>query len=170
VALTPKDREQQGELAKLLALTDNISEQYLHRATDEMYIYQPFLLSMLLGYKLDTKDAELDEIVKIFLLIWEIFKDKRNIRTVKLTEQCFEQAHDKNIALLKYLDGEGSDKVRGELVSNDLKGLGSKGLFATILAKFHTKSALVRMNMEKRGIILVGIKSLIEALEGISRR
>lgn len=170
MALTPNDSEQHGEIAKLLSLTDNIDEQYLHQATDEIYVYQPFLLSMFLGYKLDTTDAELDEILKIWLLIWEFFKEKRNIRTVKLTEQCFEQAQSKNVAFLKYLHEKGSDEVMEERVSNNLKELGSKSLFATILAKFHTKPALVRMDVEKKGIILLGIKSLVEALEGITLR
>jgi hypothetical protein len=169
MALTPNDSEQHGEIAKLLSLTDNVDEQYLHQATDEIYVYQPFLLSMFLGYKLDTTDAELDEILKIWLLIWEFFKEKRNIRTVKLTEQCFEQAQSKNVAFLKYLHGKGSE-VMEEPASNNLKELGSKSLFAIILAKFHTKPALVRMDMEKKGITLVGIKSLVEALEGITLR
>jgi hypothetical protein len=170
MGLTPNDREQHGEIAKLLSLTDNVDDQYLHRATDEIYVYQPFLLSMFLGYKLDTSDAELDEILKIWLLIWEFFKEKRNIRTIKLTEQCFEQAQSKNVAFLRYLHEKGNDEVMEERVSNNLKELGSKSLFATILANFHTKPALVRMDMEKKGIILVGIKSLVEALEGITLR
>jgi hypothetical protein len=168
--LTPNDRKQHGEIAKLLSLTDNVDEQYLHRATDEIYVYQPFLLSMFLGYRLDTTDAELDEILKIWLLIWEFFREKRNIRTVKLTEQCFEQAQSKNVAFLRYLHEKGSDEVMEECVSNNFKELGSKSLFAVILAKFHTKPALVGMDMEKKGIILVGIKSLVEALEGITLR
>lgn len=169
MGLTPNDREQHGEIAKLLSLTDNVDDQYLHRATDEIYVYQPFLLSMFLGYKLDTSDAELDEILKIWLLIWEFFKEKRNIRTIKLTEQCFEQAQSKNVAFLRYLHEKGNDEVMEERVSNN-KELGSKSLFATILVNFHTKPALVRMDMEKKGIILVGIKSLVEALEGITLR
>lgn len=69
--------------------------------------------------------------------------------------------------MLKYYEGEQGQKASMELISNDLKNLKSKSLFGGIVFQFFEKASLSEMENEDRGIILVGMKTLIECFEEI---
>jgi hypothetical protein len=47
--------------------------------------------------------------------------------------------------------------------------LSSKALLAGIFLRFNTQYALTRIKTETKGILLIGIKSLIESLEEIGK-
>jgi hypothetical protein len=125
------------------------------------------LLSLLLGYHHDLITRELDEIIKVYLIIWEYFKDKRNIKKRQLTEIQFEEAQKINIDFFKYLDAEKSKEDFINTISLDLENIKSKALIAGILFRFNTTPILSNIKGDLKGILLVGIKSLIECFEEI---
>ncbi len=148
---------------------DYIDEAYVQRVSDDIFIHQPFMLSMFLGYRLDANDAELGEIMKLFFLIWESFKDENNIRTTRLTEEFYTQLHDRNVEFLKQL--ERSREWKERMINDDLQvlNLRSKRLLASVLMAFYTKPALHEMTPEKKAATIVGLKTLIQSLEAVTR-
>ncbi|WP_020530993.1 hypothetical protein [Flexithrix dorotheae] len=165
--LTKNDFKDIPQLSALIKAVDNIDAEYANRVSDEIYKYQPFFLSVLLGYRLDTKPEELDELMRVYFMIWEYFKSKPYVKTKKITEAFFERAEKKHIDMLKYSEGEPNESARKKVFSNDLENLQSKGLWTAVLLKFEDREALLKMEKESKVIILIGIKSFIECFENL---
>lgn len=159
-----KESQQVGQLIKKIELID---EKYVNRESDIIYQKQPFLISLMLGYRFDLKELELEEIMKIIFLIWEFFKNNSQIQQTKVSESQFMKIEKRNIYMLKYFEGEQGKNAKMEFISNNLENLKSKSLFAGIIFQFNEKTALLNMKNETRGIVLVGLKSLIECFEEI---
>ena len=163
--ISGSDKEESLKISQLIKKIDLIDKEYVNRESDVISQKQPFLISLILGYSHDLKGHELEEIVKIIFLIWEYFKDFKQINKSKISESQFERIHQRNIHLLKYFKGEQSENAKSELVDSDLKRLNSKSLFAGVFFQFNHKEALLEMRSEDRGIVLIGLKSLIECFE-----
>jgi hypothetical protein len=164
---THKDFEETSKLANNLSRIDNIDSNYVNAVSDEIFNKQPFFLSVLLGYRFDTSLPELEEIMKIYFLIWEYFKDNKRIQAIKLTENHFEKIQQRNIKMLNYAAGEPCSVNVMEIYSTDLQNFQSKALFTTVLFRFNTRAVLLSMDKRKRGIIILGMKSFIECFETI---
>jgi hypothetical protein len=120
-----------------------------------------------LGYRFDTSAEELEEIMKVYFLIWEYFKNNERVQTKKLTETDFERIQKRNIGMLDYATGEtGWEETKG-IYSADIQNLKSKALLAAVFFRFNTRAALLKMDTERKGIILIGIKSFIECFENV---
>lgn len=154
-------------LAKVQIKIDNIDAEYVNLISDEIFQKQPFFLTVLLGYRLDTTALELEEIMKIYFLIWEYFRTNKKVQTIKVTEDHFQTIQDKNIAMLQYADGELNDVEKMKIYFSDLDNLKSKALFTAVLYRYIERPVLVKMDDRKRTIILIGIKSFIECFETI---
>jgi hypothetical protein len=154
-----------GEIDKLVRALDRIGPEYVSTVLAEIYERQPFFLTVLLGYRFDTSPEELDEIMRVYFLIWEYFKDS-NVRTKKVNEEHFDIVQRRHIQMFKYAEGESDDSKR-LLYSDDWNGLRSKALVAAIVLQFKERAVLAKMDGEKKVIILVGIKSFIECFEGL---
>ncbi len=163
---TQQDFDEIDTLAKLTKKIDNINATYVNTVSDDIYKKQPFLLSILLGYHNDVTPLELEELMKIYFLIWEYFKDNKNIQTKKLTEQLFEDYHNRNIQMLRYIDSEDLDQ-QTIVYKQELQNLKSKALMTAILYRLNSRSGLIEMNSQTKGIILIGIKAFIECFETI---
>jgi hypothetical protein len=160
-----KDFEETSKLAATIRRIENIDANYVNLVSDEIVAKQPFFLSVLIGYRMVTSPEELDEILKIYFLIWEYFKDNKGVQANKLTESYFEEVQQRNIEMLKCSIGEPTGKERLEIYAADLQNLQSKALLTAVLYRFNTKPVLLKMIDKKKGIILIGIKSLIECFE-----
>ena len=165
--VTKKDMHEVSAIAKLLKEMDSMEPQYITSTSEQMEQYQPFMLSMLLGYNFDMRTEEVEEIMKIYFLIWEYFKSKKNIKKRELTEFQFEKAQKRNIDFFKYLDGETSEQDFNNTTSLDLGNLQSKALLTGVLLRFDTIPILLNMNGDMKGMVMIGIKSLIECFEEI---
>lgn len=110
VNFSDTDFEETKELGKLLAKIDSITLTYAKASSQEMSQYQPFLISILLGYQFDLSVPQVDEVLKIYLLMWEYFKDKKNTKKFPITQEQFEQAGRRNRDFLHYLEGETTAK------------------------------------------------------------
>lgn len=165
--LTEEDKNESLRVGQLIKKFELIDKEYVDKESDIIFKKQPFLISLLLGYHDDLKELELEEIMRIIFLIWEFFKYHNQINQTKISESQFSRIQQRNIYMLKYYEGEQGQKASMELISNDLKNLKSKSLFGGIVFQFFEKTPLLEMEIEDRGIILIGLKSLIECFEEI---
>lgn len=102
-----------------------------------------------------------------YVIITQLIKKVEQIEHKKISETQFERIQQRNVYMLKYYEGEKGKNAKMNVVAADLMHLKSKSLFTGILFQFYYKSVLININEENRGIILVGLKSLIECFEEI---
>ena len=60
--ISEHDKIEVSRISEIVLKIDHIDIEYVNSITDEINQYQPFLLSMLLGYQLDLKPKELEEL------------------------------------------------------------------------------------------------------------
>ncbi len=168
--ISKEDKKESLIVGQLIKKIELIDEKYVNEESDIISQKQPFLISLILGYRFDLKPFELEEIMKVLFLIWEFFNKHRQTEIAKITESQFIRIQQRNIHMLKYFEGEQSRKSKLEVISADLENLNSKALFTGVIFQFNQKVALLNMKNETRGIILVGLKSLIECFEEITLR
>ena len=144
---------------------DNINGSTAEKIMDDIYLPQPFFLSALLGFNFDISKVEHEEIIKIYLLIWEYFKINPKVQSVKITQKSFEDRCIKNTQMFKYVEGEQNKSAKKVIYANDLQKVKSKALLTMIILRFNTQPLLKDMNPEIRGMIMIGIKSFIECFE-----
>jgi len=164
---TQNDFNESIELTELIRKIDMMDAPYVNTVTDDIYAKQPFFLTVLLGYRLDVFTEELEELMKIYFLIWEYFKSNQHVQTRKVNQAYFEKIQTRNLQMLKYSEGELSQKDKLKVFAPDLQNLKSKSLLAAILFRFNNRLVLSKMNVQKKGLILIGIKSFIECFETI---
>jgi hypothetical protein len=121
-----------SEMAALMNKIDNIGPEYVNTVSAEMFQYQPFFLTVLLGYGTDVSLEELEEITKIYFLSWEYFGKNPGVRVKQVTEKDFEEAQLRHIKMLKYAEGE-SPSSRIELYLNNWDYVKSKSLVAMLV-------------------------------------
>lgn len=164
---TQNDFTETGILAGSIKKIDQIDSDYVSFISDEIFRCQPFFLTVLLGHRIDVSMEELDEIIKIYFLVWEYFRLKPNIQTKKVTEPNFNKILNRNIQMLKYSEGESEEKNKLEIFSYDLQNLKSKSLMSSVFFRFNERPTLKNMEIQKKGSIMIGIKSFIECFETI---
>ena len=157
--ITQNDLKEVIELTGLQKKIDNIDAEYVNLISDEIFQKQPFYMTVLLGYRIDTTPEELEEIMKIYFLIWEYFRLNKNVQTKKVTETNFETIQRKHLEMLHYADGEPGQLGKMEVYSSDLQNLRSKALLTAVLFRYNNRPVLLKMDEFKKGIILVGIKT-----------
>ena len=165
--ITQNDLNEVTVLTEIVKKIDHINAEYVNKISDEIFQRQPFFLTVLLGYRHDTTPIELEEIMKIYFLIWEYLKPNNNVQTKKVTEAYFEKVQHKNIEMFQYAEGEPGHSEKMQVYSSDLDNLRSKALLAVVLFRFNDRQVLLKMNEVKRGSILIGIKSFINCFETI---
>lgn len=165
--ITDKEAQEVKEVSALSDIVNNIDVAYINAATDEMYKHQPFVLSLLLGYRVDLQPDEFEEIGKVIFLIWEYFKKRSKVKARQISEVQFNAKQDQLISMLKYIEGAKNSTKGKRIVIDDFKNLTSTALFAGVLVRFDTREPLHSMNKEKRAILLAGMKSLIECFESL---
>ena len=166
--ISKEDKKESLRVGQLIKKIELIDETYVNEESDKISQKQPFLFSLILGYRFDLKPLELEEIMKVIFLIWEFFKKHPQTEIAKITETQFMRIQQRNVYMLKYFEGEQSRNSKLEVISADLENLNSKSLFTGVIFQFNQKAALLNMKNETLGIILVGLKSLIECFEEIT--
>jgi hypothetical protein len=138
---------------------------YVNSISDELFRCQPFFLTVLPGYRIDMSMEELEEIIKIYFLVWEYSRLKPTIQTNQVTESNFNKILEKNIKMLKYSEGETKEKDKSEIFAYDLQNLKSKALITSVFFRFNERPVLLKMDIQKKGSIMIDIKSFIECFE-----
>ena len=164
---TPNDFNEIKILAESIREIDQIDADYVNSVSDEIFKLQPFFLTVLRGYRFDVSNDELEEIMKIYFLVWEYFRLNPNVQTKRVTESYFTKIQKRNIEMLRYSEGELKENYKSEIYSYDLQNLKSKSLLTGIFFRFNERPTLLKMDIENKGAIMIGIKSFIECFETI---
>lgn len=165
---TNTDLEETKKVAEIIKFCDTADLKTLEQVADQIYRYQPFVISIFLGYKDEVDIYQHDEILRILIIIWSFFKDRKNVKSTQITEKQFEARQRKNVAFLKYLQGE-PRQAQPQTTADNLGALKSKALFTAVLFKLKEGPALKEVDAELSPIILLGMKSLIESFEELSK-
>ena len=165
--LTQQDIADVKQLVNLESKINKISGEEVNLITDEIFQKQPFFLTVLLGFRFDIELEEMEEIIKIYLLIWEYFRTSKKVQTIKVTQEHFETTQAKFFSMLQYIEGEPREVNKSRIYEADFNKLKSKVLFAVVLKRFTTSPILEKMDGRNKGIILMGIKSFIVCFETV---
>jgi hypothetical protein len=163
--MAQNDQRETKQLAEIIAIVDSMDAEYVNAISDEIFKKQPFFLTVLLGYRFDVGPLELEEIMRLYFMVWEYFRLKGNLPTKKIGEKDFEKVQNRHIKMFKYTKREASVSDRMDVYSNDLENIKSQSLFAAILLRFNTRLNLIEMDKETKLATLVGLKSFIECFE-----
>lgn len=163
--ITTQDYAQIQSVNPISEKLDKIDEKYILHEGELIVHHQPFFMSLIIGYNVDFKPTELDEIMKLILMIWEYFKEENKFSYKKVTESQFQKMQKRNINLLSYLEGENGAKEKELVIESDLGQLKSKALFTGILFRINAKAGFQSVRIMNKGMILIGMKSLIECME-----
>ncbi len=169
IKFTQHDFNETKMLAESIMKTDLIDSDYVITTSDEIFKIQPFFHSALLGHQHDVTMEEFEEIMKIYFLVWEFFKSHPNLQIKQVTESCFNKTQKKNIEMLRYSQDEPKENDKPEIYSSDLQNLKSKSLMAAIFFRFKERPTLLNMDIEKKGAIMIGIKSFIECFDDLTK-
>ncbi len=83
---TNKDFRETEQMAEFIKFCDTADMRTLEQISDEIYRYQPFLISLFLGYKDDIDAFQHDEFLRILIIIWLFFRDHQSVKQTKITE------------------------------------------------------------------------------------
>ena len=140
---------------------------YANKVTDEIYKYQPFILSVLLGYKMDFQLEELAPLVKLYLLIWLFYRDQRSVKNIPITPDRYMIAEESTVRMLQKIETAKTEKQKDEILNKDLNSTSSKALLAMIFLQFRENIILEKLNKKTQGAIIVGIRSFILCFDEI---
>ena len=148
---------------QILNNADFIKPDYLIKEREKIFENQPFLISLIMGYNQDLIPTETDEITKLILIVWEYFKYTKSNQK-KITPKRYEEFQNRNMHLLKYMESEPLTE-QNSILKSDIENLKSKVLFSVIAHEFDTSKPLLEMNPKTRGIVYIGVKSLVECFD-----
>lgn len=163
--ISKKDFQETRRVSEIIQKVDKMDANYMNSESDKIYIRQPLLISTIMGYHMDLKSQESEDVARIIFMIWEYYKDNEKIIDKAITELQFDEAHERNISFLNYMESEVAEKAKSEIIASDFDHLDSKALLTGVFFRFNTQKALIEMEEETRGIVMIGMKSLIECME-----
>lgn len=152
-------------VADLIKQVDNIGIKSANDLSDRIAEYQPFMMSLILGYTQDVEPEFMDDIIKMFFVVFLFFEKKTNIKKKKIDLSDFEIFQEKNFQFLNYLSGEKAKGNRMDVNSQNLSNIKFKSLFTGILFLAKNQPRFKKMNPELQGVVILGMKILIECLE-----
>jgi len=164
------DIQETKKIADIIKFVESIDVNYFNTESDIIYVRQPFLISLIMINNNQFNPETFGEIIKAYLIIWEYFKDRKNISKYQICEDQFERILQRNTLMLKYYEGEPTDKSKLAVVSEDLGHLKSKALMTGLFYQFNTNPVLVHMDGKTRGIQIISMKTLIECFEEIENK
>ena len=168
--LNKRDFEQVKEVNRLQLKVDSQTEFNVESVSEEIFKHQPFFLSVLLGYRLETSPEELGEIMKIYFLTWEYFKSSPNVWNEPINKSYYEKIENNHIQMLKYIESESDPEEQQKIYLSYSQNVDSKALLATIFFRFKNRPFLNEMDERSKAVIILGIASFVECFEKISRK
>ena len=167
VRFTQNDVKETKIFAETVRKIDLIDADYVNSISDEIFKHQPFFLSVLLGYQMDVSMDEFEEIMKIHFLVWEFFRSNSNLKTKTVTESGYNKIQKRHLEMLRYSDGESKAEDKLEIFADDLQKLKSKSLWTAVFLRFNERPTLLKMDIQTKAAVMIGLKSFIECFEKI---
>lgn len=134
---TENEIQETIHLSSIFIKLNNPEPKYFEFILDDLNIHQPFILSVILGFHPDLKPKDFDEVFKLFVLIWEYFRLKKNSKKVKISEKLFTDTQQNIINYFLYLEKEDS-KVQKKAIDQDINHFKCRALMSAILGTFAT--------------------------------
>ncbi len=167
IKFTQDDFNESNVLAESIKNIDEFDAEYVNSTSDEIFKHQPFFLTVLLGHRLDVSMYELEEIMKLYFIIWEYFRLEPKVQKRQVTESCFNKILKRNIEMLKYSEGETNNNDKLDIYVQDIQIIKSKSLLAAIFFRLNDRPTLLKMDIRKKSEMMIGIKSFIECFEAL---
>lgn len=165
---TQDDYREAEDTHRMLTNLDRLESEETEELIDDVYSKQPFLVSLILGYKTAFREERSVEITKLILLVYQYFELKNLIGEEQITPELFERKQQKNISLAEYAGSDADENEKVEKVTADILGLKSIVLLACVWVAFDAKKPLMYMSMDDQEPVLMALKSLIECFEELS--
>lgn len=160
------DFQDAERIAALLLRIEANDARVFEEVLEEIHRYQPFMLSIMLGYQYDFSSEAFNEILKLHLLIWLFFREQPTAKQQAITQAQYESHESRNIQLLKYMEGENpNDTSFAAVIKKNLERLRSKALWTACMFRFNEQPSLKNLDSQTRGFTLIGLKSMIECFE-----
>ncbi|TAJ03429.1 hypothetical protein DMA11_24130 [Marinilabiliaceae bacterium JC017] len=158
-----KDYNDAEKVTKIITDIEKLSLSDRIKIVDEINVYQPFLISLFLGYKDKLDKNDLGEFIIDIIIVWRFFSDNQQVKKKKITPELYREIDRKNFEMLNYLSGETSEKTKRDITEMDLSTLDSKALLTGVFYRYKRRNALRNIHME----LIIGLKALIECFERI---
>lgn len=160
---TPSINSNQAEIISQLVLKiEQMDAAYMDNISNEIYKFQPFYLSTLLGFSKDVSNEELGELMKVYFLVWESFRSKPGVKKKKVKEKDFARVFKKIGLALE--QGSNTGFITPPPSQNVYK-INSKELLNAVLQTFNKKRVFVLMDPQMRLVAMLGIIAFIECFE-----
>jgi hypothetical protein len=164
--------QEQADIKHIAAIKTEIEKRmndfdYANNITDELYRCQPFILSTIMGYKMDVAIEDLPDLINLYVLIWLFYRDRKNVRTIKITEQQYSKQESRFVAMLKKYETTISAAAKNKMIDEDLNSFSSKSLYAMLVSECRENKILHRLNWESGGAVFAGYITLIKCLDEI---
>ena len=162
-----KDLKDLAKVESLIRMIDSQEQDYFMKVLDEMQLYQPFLLSVLLGYQFDLTPPQHERVIKIFVLIWAYFGDRKNLRKKQIRDADLEHRLAGNIRTLERFEKETTTKGKDAVFTDDMARVNATGLYAAIFHMVHSDKLFEKMGIRDRAYLVMGLKNIIESIEAL---
>ena len=162
--LLSQDADNAPLVQEIIEKVDQFELDDLANLWEELVNYQPFLHRFLFSYEKEVAIEMLIEMQRIVAMIYLHFKERADIKALKVTENDYEEAEARNAAFIKYFSNE-DDEGQVNVALSDLMKLKSKSLYFGIVKKFESYPLLKKIDPFKKTTMLLEIKSLIECFE-----
>ncbi|WPV67105.1 hypothetical protein [Chitinophaga sp. LS1] len=164
--------QEQTDVKQIAAIKAEIESRmndfdYANNITDELFRYQPFILSTIMGYKMDVPMEDLPDLINLYVLIWLFYRDKKNVRKVQITEQQYSKQESRFVEMLKKYETNISTAAKNKMIDDDLNSFYSKSLYAMLVSECRENKILHRLNRESGGAVYAGYITLIKCFDEI---
>jgi len=166
--VTENDNREIVLVHEIIRRVDGMDEISANRESELIYTKQPFLISLILGYRVDLKTENFELVTKCIFVIWEYFKSRDEVLRTKIIEEQFDRIHKRNFHLVRYFESE-TNEGKIELLKFDLGKLNAKALYVGVMNILRIPNSLRKGESETIGILLVGMKCLIECFEELTQ-
>ena len=160
-----RDFNELNIVKKLIKKVENLDLIEASNLSERIVKNQPFIMSLLIGYKFDVKEEELEDIMKMLFVTYLFFEESTEINKKQIDSKIFEERQTLNVKFLKYFSEDQNDENKSETNKHYLSNLRYKSLFTGLLLMSNTQKYFKSMDGELKGIIMVGMKTLIDCLE-----
>lgn len=145
----------------------NISEQ--EKTTDDIFEFQPCILSVFMSMNSFINDKhQFGLILTIMIVIWESIKDYQEIKSIKISDDLFDEMADKNEAFLRYYEGERSAEEQDYLTNLQFDKYRQKNLYAYVVGSIVTDDdKRFTFDLYKRAKIVIHIKHILDCIDQV---
>ena len=166
-----RDMDEAEFVGDLIHLVNMMEQKEIKDVIDRMTKNQPFILSILLSYEPHFKKANLDEMMKMFLVIYLFFEEKTDIGKKPIDEAAYKACKEKNRQFVKYFAGEQGFENQLQTSRLYLSNLRFKSLFAGMIKMSNVQYDLEELELTEEPdskfpwISIIATKALIDCLE-----